>query len=243
MKQAFKPYEPLNQLKPVAEDVWLVDGHEVGMRVMGLTIPFPTRMTVVRLVDGSLWIHSPVRPSESLFGQTESLGPIAYLVAPNNLHWTSISAWRRRFPKASVYIAPGLERRVAVPRRILGDTAETCWSGAIDQRLVRSSALTEAVFFHRPSKTLILTDLIENFEPARIRSRFWRAAMRIAGPADPDGKMPIDMQLSFLGRRRQLRLVVAQMLAWSPRRIILSHGRWYPDNGVAELRRAFRWIL
>ena len=31
------------------------------------------------------------------------------------------------------------------------------------------------------------------------------------------------------------------MLAWAPQRIIMAHGRWYPQDGVHELRRAFRW--
>jgi hypothetical protein len=33
------------------------------------------------------------------------------------------------------------------------------------------------------------------------------------------------------------------MLEWQPERVILAHGRWYPENGVAELKRAFRWAL
>jgi hypothetical protein len=33
------------------------------------------------------------------------------------------------------------------------------------------------------------------------------------------------------------------MIGWAPERIILAHGRWYPRDGVAELERAFRWVL
>jgi hypothetical protein len=51
------------------------------------------------------------------------------------------------------------------------------------------------------------------------------------------------MQLSFIGRRRQLRAAVERMIAWDPRRIILAHGRCYEEKGTEELRRAFRWIL
>jgi hypothetical protein len=32
------------------------------------------------------------------------------------------------------------------------------------------------------------------------------------------------------------------MLAWQPERVVLSHGKWYEHDGVAELRRAFRWL-
>ena len=41
-------YEPLYTLKPVAPDVWIADGGWI--RFYGL--PFPTRMTVVRLACG-----------------------------------------------------------------------------------------------------------------------------------------------------------------------------------------------
>ena len=48
--------------------------------------------------------------------------------------------------------------------------------------------------------------------------------------------------MTFLGHRRELRRAVATMLGWRPERVIIAHGRWYPENGVAELRRAFRWL-
>lgn len=50
----YLPYEP--QCRPVAwaDDVWIVDGPEVGYRLAGLTVPCPTRMTVVRLADGTV---------------------------------------------------------------------------------------------------------------------------------------------------------------------------------------------
>jgi hypothetical protein len=55
--------------------------------------------------------------------------------------------------------------------------------------------------------------------------------------------MPRDMRRTFLGQRRQLGAAVERMLAWQPERIVLAHGRWYPRDGTAELRRAFRWLL
>jgi len=57
--EAFDPYTPLNALKPIAAGVWIVDGPEIQFSYLGLKFPFPTRMTLIRLPDGSLWIHSP----------------------------------------------------------------------------------------------------------------------------------------------------------------------------------------
>jgi len=102
--------------------------------------------------------------------------------------------------------------------------------------------LTEAVFFHRASRSLILADLIESFEAGKLRSRWLRLAMRRAGCMHPDGRMPIDLRMTFLGHRRQFRDAVRTMLGWRPERVIIAHGHWYAENGVAELRRAFRWL-
>ena len=98
------------------------------------------------------------------------------------------------------------------------------------------------VFFHRASRTLILTDLIENFEREKVS--FWhRPLIALAGTQDPDGKAPIDMRWSFRSGRAALRATVEELLSWAPERVILAHGRWYDHDGTAELRRAFRWVL
>ena len=70
-----------------------------------------------------------------------------------------------------------------------------------------------------------------------------RLLMRLGGVLDPDGKMPIDMQASFRRNRPEVRAAVQRMLDWAPERIILAHGRCYEKGAVAELRRAFRWVL
>ena len=103
--------------------------------------------------------------------------------------------------------------------------------------------MTEVVFFHRPSRTLILTDLIENFEPEKLRSWTMRLLTWFGGVQDPDGRMPRDMRFSFRSRKAELRIAIETMIALAPERIILAHGRWYERDGARELRRAFRWLL
>lgn len=102
--------------------------------------------------------------------------------------------------------------------------------------------MTEAVFFHRPSRTLVLTDFIENFEPRKL-GWFSRLLTKLGGAQDPNGSMPRDMRLTFSKRRDALKAAVETMIAWNPVRIVLAHGRWYEKDGTHELRRAFRWLL
>lgn len=243
--EAFAPYAPLNVLKPVAQNVWVVDGPEIRMTNFGLGVPFPTRMTVVRLADGGLWLHSPIAPDEQLAERLEAEGPVRWLIAPSTLHYWWMPDWSARFPAARVLGAPGLSKAAKRPLRLdgaLGDIGGPL-EGEFGHVVVRSAFFTEVDFFHWPSRTLILTDLIENFEPSRVRHPAWRWILLQTGVADPDGKAPLDMQLSFIGRRAALRMAVERMIAWKPERIILAHGRWYSEHGVDELRRAFRWVL
>ncbi|WP_246683019.1 DUF4336 domain-containing protein [Mesorhizobium sp. B2-8-3] len=202
-------------------------------------------MTVVRLRSGDLILHSPVALAPALRSAVELLGPVRFLVAPNSLHYWWLPDWKVAMPRAEVLAVRGLRERakrpIAVDRLLVGRASP--WPAEIDLLVVRGDVLTEAVLFHRASQTLILTDLIENFEPGRIHSWFLRLLVRLAGAIDPDGKAPIDMRLSFFRRRRALRAAVRQMLAWQPERVIIAHGRWYDKDGAAELRRAFRWVL
>jgi hypothetical protein len=117
------------------------------------------------------------------------------------------------------------------------------WDAEIATLPIAGSFMAEFEFFHQASRTLILTDLIENFEPRKLNSFIMRWLTRLVGVQDPDGQMPRDMRLTFFKRRRQLQEAIKKMLAWNPERIILAHGRWYEKNGTAELHRAFRWIL
>ena len=104
--------------------------------------------------------------------------------------------------------------------------------------------MTEVEFFHRLSRTLILTDLIENFEPEKIGRGFLWLLMWIGGVTPPHGGLPRDLRLTFTWRhKRELRAAVQTMLGWNPARILIAHGKWHERDGTAELRQAFGWLL
>lgn len=241
-KKARGLYLPLNTLKPVAPEIWLADGPPVAFYGMN----FPTRMTVIR-VAGKLWVHSPIALDEALLGEMAALGPIGWLIAPNPIHYVSLNAWAKRFPKAEVYAAPGVAERArkfnvpVPPHEVLTDTAPEDYASDICQRVVKGHKfLHEVVFFHKSSKTLILTDLIENFEAEKV-GKVKAFLMRFAGILAPDGKAPLDMRATFRNKGKA-REVIREVASWAPERVILSHGRWYAENGTEELKRAFRWL-
>src|SRR5690242_8599879 len=150
-------YEPINRLKLVAPDIWIADGPVVRMAApLGMSAPFTTRMTIVRLGDGGLWCHSPIAPDETLFAAIDALGPVRHLVSPNKLHYAHIAAWKARYPAALAWASPGVRERAASQRiavgfdRDLEDAPPPEWATDLDQLLFRGSRVfTEAVFLHR----------------------------------------------------------------------------------------------
>jgi len=241
-------YTPLNTLKQIAAGIWVVDGPIVQMATLGMHTPFPTRMTLVRLADGGLWCHSPIAPDEALFAAIDALGPVRHLVSPNLLHYAHIAAWKRRYPEAIAWASPGVRERAASQHvdvqfdADLGDAPPPDWADTLDQLRFRGSrVLQEIVFLHRASATLIVADLIENFEASKLPAPMrWVACL--GGVLDPDGKAPLDMRLTYLGHKATARAGLARILAWQPQRVILAHGRCYLNHAAAELARAFRWL-
>lgn len=242
-------YEPLNTLKKVADHIWIVDGERIEMDAVLTKIPFSTRMTVIRLKNNHLWLHSPIQPTEALIKEINALGEVKHLVSPNKIHYAYIQEWASLYPDAATWASPGVKSRADSQNikvhftHYLEDEAPRIWADDLDQLIFKGSRyLEEVVFFHKSSRTLILADLIENFEPQKTESRFLKGLYQLGGVADPDGKTPFDLRMTFLGRMEVARACYHRMVAWAPEKIILAHGRWYKENGVAELKRAFRWL-
>ena len=239
---AFLPYAPLNTPKAFGDRLWIVDGPEIHMDYGPTSIPFPTRMTIARLADGTLWIHSPIAPAKDLLSAIDRLGPVAWLIAPNSLHYWYVADWQAIYPGARTLAVPDLATRAKRPFRIDAMLdGEAVLPEELETVFVPGTLVNEAVFFHRPSRTVVLTDLIENFEPQRIRSRFYRGLVRLSGAAHPDGKAPIDLRLTFWPRRARVRRAVAAILGWDCERVVMAHGLPYERDGAVELRRALRW--
>ena len=241
-------YEPTNTLKPVADDIWIVDGPIVRMAVGPGSMPFPTRMTIVRLANGDLFVHSPTEFDDGLSAEIDGLGKVAHLVSPNRIHYAHIPTWKEHYPDATAWASPGVRERAASQKievdfdRDLGDEPEQAWADELDQLRFRGSrVMDEIVFFHRASRTMILADLIENFELPKVPKKY-HLLMRLAGITDPDGRTPADYRLTFLGNKDQASECARKLIAMEPQRIIIAHGRWYDTDAVAELRRAFRWL-
>ncbi len=239
----YRPYEPQFEPQKVADNLWIVNGPEVGYRYAGLTLPCPTRMTVVR-IGRKLWLHSPICLVPMLLDRLAALGDVAWIVVPNSFHHAHAAAWAERYPAAECHLSPDLASRFEATlgdAELLDNVTPEAWLPDLEQLQVNLGSFIETVFFHRPSATLIVTDLVQNFEAGRIRNPATRLILWAGGSTGPNGKTSVDIRLPARRHHDRMRRAAAQMLQWLPQRIILSHGKCYDTEIAEELRRAFRW--
>lgn len=129
-----------------------------GPAVSFYGFPYPTRMALARLSDGSVWIWSPIALTRELEDAVEAIGHVRHIVSPNKLHHLFLKEWAQRWPSARLYAPPGLARRRPDLQFAaeLADTPDPAWAADIDQTIFRGSfAMEEVVFLHRPSRTAL----------------------------------------------------------------------------------------
>ncbi|BEU03656.1 hypothetical protein OAG1_24560 [Agarivorans sp. OAG1] len=230
-------------MQQLAENVWVVEGPSVHF----FGLPYSTRMTIIRLDNQQLWVHSPIALNDNLLTNIASLGEVKYLVAPNHLHHLFIEPWQQQFPDARLY---GTEQLIIKRNDLDFDGALTNsssevwpWHQQIKQVLFTGSPLMqECIFYHPSSGVLIVTDLLENFNPAGFN--WWqRLLARMTGIVAPNGKMPLDWRLSFMFGKAKARQHLTQILNWQANTLVMSHGEIIHEDATNFLKRSFRWLL
>jgi Domain of unknown function (DUF4336) len=227
-------------IQAFARDVWTVEGPVV--RDFG--VDFTTRMTVVKLSDGTLWVDSPVPVSFDLLSAVAALGPPAHVVSATPRHVWRLGAWHGLFPQARLWTpkrSPLTLGGPALPAGTLADGPQPDWSADLDQVAFKGNPLIEeVVFLHRESRTLIMDDLIQIHAPAAGRP-LRNALSRFGGVAAPEGGVPVDIRLSFI-HRGAARRCLATLLSWDFDKLIIAHGPCVESGAKDFVRRAFRWL-
>ncbi len=226
-------------LEEFGPSLYIADGPTVPF----LGFPYPTRMVVVRLSDGSAWIWSPIALSPDLERAVDAIGPVRHIVSPNKIHHLFMREWAERWPEADLHAPPGLAARkpeISFAAE-LGDKANSAWADDLDQAVFRGSfMMEEVVFFHRQSRTAIFCDLVQRHDPERTTG--WKGmVMRLDGLVGEHGSTPREWRATFL-RRRLAREARARVLAWEPERLVIAHGECASENAAAILSKALRWM-
>ena len=241
---SFDTLSSVADLARVTDDIWIVDDKPIN--AAGLELPI--RMVVIRLSNGDLVLHSPVRYSPALRRELERLGTIKFLLAPSIAHWMFLPDWQRELPQARTLAARGLSQRRQVRAagiridRELGDVTPEEWSTDLETVSVNAPMFCEIELFDKRSRTLVLTDLVQNLDPAHLGTAN-EAAANLLGVAKPDGKAPVYLRLLLRLGGRSVRAAAERLFSLAPERVIFAHGDWFRTDGTARLRQSLRWLV
>ncbi len=230
-------------LQQLDAGLWVGVGQaDVGVPKFLRKHDFSTRMTVIRLHDGGLFLHSPIRLTSDLQSELESLGPIQIVVAPSKSHHLFVADYTKAYPSARLYGAPGLpdKRRDVVFLGMLGDEPRPEWRGEIEQRLVRGVPwLNEVAFFHPATRSLILTDLAFNVP----RGGTWGVPIvcKLMGAEGRFG--PHRIVRWAVKDRDAVRASLDVIMRWDFDRVIVGHGDVLETGGKKALREGFSFLL
>ncbi|HEX3594467.1 MAG TPA: DUF4336 domain-containing protein [Polyangiaceae bacterium] len=220
----------------VRDQIWLAD---YPVSLFGTR--FDARMTLVRRSDGALMVHSPGPMDDAMRARIEAIGSVAVIVAPGNFHHLHVASCQRAFPEAETWICPGVERKQPALRYdgFLGDSPPPCLASDFTLAGVFGRLMCEVAMLHRPSRTLLLVDLIENFGDRTPRINWmlkaWWKLFRMWNVPAPAPEYRVGWR-----DRAEARAALEKIVAWDFERIVLAHGELIEHDARAAAQRAWR---
>ena len=225
--------------KEFGPSLYVADGPTVSF----YGFPYPTRMAVARLSDGSAWVWSPVALTDDIVDFMDTFDSVSHIVSPNKIHHLFLDQWRDRWPDAHLHAPPGLAQRKPDLRfdAELGDAPDPAWAADIDQVIFHGSlAMEEVVFFHRESSTAIVCDLIQRHPEPEVTG--WKGMlMKFDGLVGKNGSTPREWRASFL-RRSKARAAREKVLSWKPQRLLIAHGECAQTGATEIIDKALGWM-
>jgi hypothetical protein len=206
-----------------------------------LGMPIHTRMSVVRLSRDELLLYSPVALDPAQQQAIRALGRVAWIVAPNLYHHLYAGECARAFPGAQLLASPGLAAK----------RPDVSWSGSVPERsaspwadvldhlyLDGNPTHREVVLYHRPSRALIVADLLGNIRVLE------GPLMKLFGWANGWGRLAPPRSLRRMVRDRPAAArSLRALLAWDIATVIPCHGEVASGVRTAELEPDFAWLL
>lgn len=200
------------------------------------------RATFVRLLSGDVLVHSPGPLDTVTTNEVRKLGQLAHIVAPGSYHYFYVADWQRAFPDATTWICPGIERKRPGLEFdwLLSDRSPEAWRKEVDQVLVRGNRfIWEVAFFDRPSKTLILTDLVENIGDATEGVNLWlRLWWKVVTNMWNEAKPAPEYQMGWNDKAAAKRSL-ERILAWDFERVVIAHGENLEGDAKRTVRTAW----
>ena len=202
-------------------------------------LPVTTRMTVVRLPSGKLLIHSPTPLTDALQRELDELGQVAFIIAPNLMHHLFLAPFAAAFPNARIYGPAALrnKRPDLGPMMVLPANNVAEWMPDLEHFVFEGiPAGCESVFFHRPTATLIVTDLVQWMQGDIAWSTKIYAAL-----TGVRKQLAVPLTVRLLTRDRDAAAKSAKrLLDWPFERIIFAHNSIIDTDAHALVSQAFK---
>jgi len=212
----------------------IAPGVHVHERLQGFYgLEVGARMTVLTLDDGLL-LYSPTDADPDA---VSALGTPRWLLAPSKLHHLYAGPWMARGVEG--WCAPGLpEKRPELSfAGVVSEASEPFGDQVLLIPLSCFDFTNEVVLLHRPSRTLVVTDLVFNFGPTA--PWLTRAAMACSG-GYPGCRTTVIERVGM--KRPAAREDLTRLLALDFDRLIPCHGEIIETGGREALRSAFSWL-
>lgn len=222
-------------MRSIGEGIWIV---EREFRMFGAE--FGNRMTIIRLSNQEFLVHSPIALDSTVKRLVEKLGRIAYIVTPNAFHGLFVDEWMAAFPEARHITAKGEKRGHAYSSEILSCSVLKEWLPVLEVVHVDGlPKVNEFAFFHKVSRTLILTDLAFNISK---NAPLWTRVFFSLN--DAYGKFgPSRLMRSMVEDQAALKSSLLKILEWDFEQIVVSHGDVVMSDGKEIMRCAFQQYL
>jgi hypothetical protein len=235
-------------LTAFADGVWVTTA---PVRYLGMHLT--ATMTILRLGNGSLLLHSPVPMTPALRDAVEALGPVAHLYAPNTFHHMHVGEWAAAFPSARLHAPPGLAKKrrdLRIDRTHGSDDTSaaarrerphtwTSFDGVVDELRIEGFRMEETVLLYRPGRTLVVADLLHNIgRPAHGWTRFYA---KIMGFYDTVAVSRM-IRAGAFSDRSAARQSLDRVLAWPFDRIVVGHGAPVTASARDALAAAYGWL-
>jgi hypothetical protein len=226
----------------VKDQIWVL---EYPVRYAGINLF--GRMTIVKLDNGDLFIHDPCEINDKVKGEIDDLGEVRYIVAPGSFHHLFVTDFQEKYPNAETFLCPGLERKRPEIKFewILGNMPDHRWANVFDQVVIQGTKyMWEVAFFHKPSKTLILVDLLENIgddfkHPTSLWLRFW---WKVVYRMWNNPKAAPEYQMGW-GKKDIVKEGLNKILSWKAERVILAHGELIESDVSNVLGSAWHKVI
>lgn len=221
-------------LEPFAPDIWTA-----ARPLRFWRVETGTRMSVVRLSGGGLFVLGPVALDEATRRAVDALGPVRAVVASSLFHHLYVGDWMSAYPEAVFCACPGLEKKRAdLPwTHVLGDEPLDVWADDLEQVYFSARFEHEIVFFHRVTRSLLCLDAMLNLSEHPLPST--RLVARLMANTGP-GKGYLERVA--VRSRRDAREEVAAILRWDFDRATLAHGALVQANARDAFREAYAWV-